>query len=267
MWKRIQSLLAKKTVDQRLRLYILLTDLFSVYIFFRIFVYEIDFGKYFNSFGEIFSWRLNEFLRERGLMVLLFAILMWQIIATRFEVKNYLVIARSLFGVKKPTEWSNIEDRKTLTLRILGAWCLYLLLAGCIANIPIFSILYAFIFLQNIWGYITIRKNIRKYFSDPYFLPLGEANEGFIMRRRLVAQSYLDKPHVSKEAGMVAIFFVVFLSAISGHFLQKEIPTIVPYLLVVVALIGNELIVIKWRRVRAAGFEEIDNEERIRFGG
>jgi hypothetical protein len=268
MWKRIQSWIAKKTVDQRLQLYIVVVDLFSIGIFISIALHEIAFGKYFGTIAEIFSWRLIEFFHDRGLMVLLFVILMWQLVATRIEVKNYLVIARSLFGVRKPTEWENVEDRKTLTFRIVGAWCLYLLLAWCIAHIAVFSIIYGFIFLQNIWGYITMGKNIRKYFSDPHFLPRGEINEGLIMRRRVVAEQYLfGKPHVLKESGMAAVCFVAFLSALSGHFLRNEMPDMVPYLLMVTALIGNELIVIKWRRERAIGFEEIDREERQRFGG
>jgi hypothetical protein len=252
------------TVEQWLRLLLAIMDLFSLGLFISIAVGQIQFHKYFGQATELLVWsNWASFFRERGLMTLLFVVLMLQLIATRIEVRKYFLIATRLFGTRRPIAWEKVDDHQTITMRIISVWILYLLLAWFIDDILIFSLLYSLVFVHNMWGYVSIRKNIRRYFADPGYLPANEPNEEFIMRRRGVAEHYLFKvPHLFKEGLVAALLFAAFLFAVSTRFSLYKTPDAVPYIIVLFTLIGNEILMIKWRVERAKMLAPIDKDEQ-----
>lgn len=252
------------TVEQRLRLLLAIMDLFSLGLIISIAVGQIQFHKYFRQTTDLLIWsNLASLVRERGLMTLLFVVLMAQLIATRIEVRKYFLIAKRLFGARRPIEWEKVDDHRSITLRIIGVWLLYLLLAWFIDDILMFSLLYSLVFVHNIWGYVSIRKNISRYFAAPNYLPTDEPNGEFIMRRRVAAEHYLFKlPHLLKESLVAALLFTAFLFALSTRLSHYEAPDAVPYVIVLLTLIGNEILMIKWRLDRAKMLGPIDKDEQ-----
>jgi hypothetical protein len=106
-----------------------------------------------------------------------------------------------------------------------------------------------------------------KYLADPMLMPdRNDEHREFILRRRRVAEQYLNHPHLWKEAGVVVGCVIAFICTIVGEWRGSSVWIGMGYAALIVTLVGNEALVASWRVVRRRLLAGIDEDEHLTCG-
>ena len=270
MFGRSWSLLPK-AVEKRLRSFFRITDaIVATGVFVHLARNKVELQNYFSKLGDTLSagtWSL--LLREKAGVVILSVVVIYLLIMFRFGSRKSFEHAAGLFSRSRmPQEWTSVHGYRSIAWMVGGFYVLILGLVLSVERISVFCLLLAALFANSLRSHLLRRRNLRKYFVDPRFLPGdNDDHKPFIMRRRLVVEHDLfGNGRVIKETLVITACIITSITAFAIEFAGYGFLHWFPYFLIMWTLVLNETITSQWRgeRDRALGEINADQEKADR---
>ncbi|MEL7116635.1 MAG: hypothetical protein AAGP08_13810 [Pseudomonadota bacterium] len=205
-------------------------------------------------------------------------VLLWALVYRWFRnyrnaVGNELSILESVYTPdRSPHDWDSVWGRITVPILSVGFSIGFLAMAWFSDSILIFCFFMFALYAQDLIGNSILKRNLRRYFADPRFDPNpADPSVEFVRGRRAVAIEYwIDRPQVERVAVMLLATNLIIVFAATNFFdlLGGDVADIQSWefhlaaVLIAVVIIGNEFIMIAWRRVRDRALRAIENEQR-----
>lgn len=169
---------------------------------------------------------------------------------SRLSVTQELEIVKSLFPQGLIPNELQLKDRLTITLQVLLFMGLYIILAYFAQNIQIVSLSMFIIACIDFNTRRQINEKMRQYLSDDKYAPSHADRRVYeeIQRKRIVTNWFLfELPHLLKEALRATGCAIAFCIAIYGYFNNIEWLNYFSYIILIVTLILNEIVTLRWR--------------------
>jgi hypothetical protein len=262
-----------KTAEGRLKLYHRACGLVTVGALFAIFQYRFGWSDYFQTgVTNVDNW--TRFLGDHGAATLLLLVIMGVYRQSRVCVKTEMSIFPKLFPLSPvPKNWEQLTGSGHIGAMILFYMVFYLGMAFFTNDVRIVSAGFATIYTISYFNQWLTRKNIEKLFTDPLLQPSkSDVHRDFILDRRKVAWDYLfGKPHLWKESAVIAGNVLSFIVALIGNMQSSNAMIAAAYVILIITLVGNEIVVWRWRVVRQRLLAAIDENQYVadlqRLGG
>lgn len=187
---------------------------------------------------------------------------------SRLSVKQEMEIGETLFPPGKLPDNLQLGDRVTITVRVCSFLALYIGLAWVADCILVASLILFIIACNDLFTRARIAQEMREDFKKDEFA----TSDPLILDRRNKATTYLERPHVAKEALRAAGCAVTFGIASQAYFAQYHELTMWSYVsdvidcalhghmhgaqslfaygILIATLVLNEVVTVHWRRSR-----------------
>ncbi len=189
---------------------------------------------------------------HEGLPLLLIALFGLIYFFSRHSAKKELAIGKTLFPPGRLPNDLQLNDRIMIAAQVFGFLGLYMALAYFADYITVVSFCMFAIACIDFNTRRQINRRMRRYFSDPRYAPLPNEREfKAIQDRRDVAAWFLFRlPHLWKEAGRVVGCGIAFGISIWGYVEGGQWQYNLAYTVLIVTLVINEIITLRWRSER-----------------
>ncbi len=191
------------------------------------------------------------------------ALFIYLFLAVSWDSKLSLDIGRAVFAeTARPRNWRLVEGRFAFSWVVFSNIALFALMAWYVDNVALFGLASAMFYLNACVYMVLLRRNTKRYFSDKRYIPDAlTPHLAFILRRRVIVEQYLTKPHLKKEALMVTACLAASLLAFFGGSFNDYLSRLGPYVIIALAMLFNEITMLIWRRHRNSQLSAIDDEE------
>ena len=160
-----------------------------------------------------------------------------------------------------PVEWTGKRDPLLITLSVVGYFSLYLALASFAYDVRFVSFLMLAIASIDYNTRRLVGIRFKAFFKDAKFDPIEtDADGAKVARSRAAVKRHLfENPHERKELWRIVGCAISFGVAITGYVLHLEWVKSVSYIALLFTLVVNELLTLKWRRIRDRELRSIVN--------
>ncbi len=258
-------------VGEDLRYYTRLSDLIvSAGLFSMIFSFKLDVTEYFggSSLTEIadasFFSNLGNFLSSQWLLVIFAVFVFAWYLLYKIAVKNETEILVRLYSQFNPPQgWEDLIGQKWVPLLSVGITVAFLGMAWFIDDVTKFCLIMLLLNLMDVRGNNLMRQNLTRHFEDEKYIPHPEdLHKPFIMRRREVARDYwIWKPQIERITIMIFFTLLAFTLASSEDVFGFDSWDWLPYLVIILTIIGNEYVMGKWRTERDNALDLIEEDQ------
>ena len=232
-------------------------------LFFVILKFKLEFDTHFHAAWDLLSldnW--GTFAQVNGILLPTALVLFADFIIIRNAAKrelDHVVTAFSSFT--SPQIFANVIGYRVIPLAVAMFYVLFL---GFVVVIDQPVVLSASLIAWNAMDLLVAlisRRNLLRYVTDPRFEPpTSDPLRLWILQRRDVARDYfLHWFYVPRILVLAAGNALALLLAMGW---PTETPKWTPYVIIIGVLIGNELIMGKWRRRRERRLASIRRAER-----
>jgi hypothetical protein len=206
---------------------------------------------------------LGFLLEDWYLKVVFLAVFVWMF-RYRRAVESELPIMADLFSrIMPPDEWEAVVGRQSIALLSLGITGAFLAMAFFVDNLPLLAMIFLLLNLFDLHGNRLIRMNLYKFLRARRYKPkAGHPETPFVIARRKVAARYwLERPQIERIMIMALAALFAFMLRFSDEIVGISVPAVVPYAVLVAAVVGNEITMHAWRADRDAALLRIRDEE------
>jgi hypothetical protein len=254
------------TTERYLKALDYLASYVGVSAFTSVFVAKVQISTAFN--GGIFRWEnWVTFVENTALPCFLIVLFGSIYFLGRHSVRLELAIGNKLFPPDRiPTDWGTSKVRVVALFSVVMHLLLFLSLTWFADNIKIASAI-MFVTACNDWRTrYLIEGGISRYLSDEKYAPKpGEKDYAAILERREVARDFLfSKPHLRKETLRAAGCGLALAIALYGYATETDQFDYIAYLVLIVTLISNEFITVRWRVRMFLDMKAIDDRAKGR---
>jgi len=188
-------------------------------------------------------------------------------------VRNEMdVLVRFYSKFNPPENWQSILGSRWVPFLAIGITLGFIALAYFVDRLDLYCIVMLILNVLDIRGNSMLRLNLTRHFADPDYHPLeGDFYRPFINRRREVAAEYwIYRPQVERIGIMMIATMIAFMLVSPQGVFGFTVTKWLPYSIIVLVIVGNELTMARWRIVRDKALHaiEVDEEEaeRVRDG-
>ncbi len=259
-------------VESNLRLSLSVSNfIVSAGLFSMILNEKLETSQYFGKYErvEFLNWVIT---RDFWHQIVLFLIDKWLLLAVSFFIFIWFLLYRraarnetdilvALYSrINPPPDWERTIGRKWVPVLSIGITCAFLVMAWFVDKIEILCIVMLFLNVMDTTGNNLVRRNLVQHFRNPDFVPPDSDDEKqFIMQRRKIAEDYwVWKPQIERIGLMMIGVFIAFLLATSDRVFGLRVWEELPYAVLILIIVANEITMGRWRIERDTRLEEVD---------
>ena len=180
----------------------------------------------------------------------------------RTHTSNEMDILDGLYPEgQAPANWDKVTNKRFIHVLAVGIVVVFMLLAALLKQPPLFALIMLVLSCQDIFANEILRDNLRRIFSEfRCDLPEDDPRCALHAGRQVAARHYwLDRPQLLRIALMMsATVLVLALTQLPASFpaqsmnigLTDDRMKVIAALLLAGIIIGNELVMRAWRKVR-----------------
>ena len=162
---------------------------------------------------------------------------------------------------QSPANWDKVTNKRFIHVLAVGIVTVFMLLAALLHHPTLFALIMVALSCQDIFGNEILRDNLRRIFAEfRCDLPEDDPRCALHAGRQVAARHYwLDRPQLLRIAVMMsATVLVLALTQLPASFpaqlaeigLTGDRTRIIATLALAAIILGNELVMRNWRRVR-----------------
>ena len=221
----------------------------------------VDLSDIAGSFWRVLETFLPFLQREWPGIILALALYFW-FWSYRTHTNTEMDILDGLYPEgQSPANWDKVTNKRFIAVLAVGIVVVFMLLAALLKHPTLFALIMVALSCQDIFGNEILRDNLRRIFAEfRCDLPEDDPRCALHAGRQAAARRYwLDPPQLLRIALMMfSTVLVLALTQLSASFpaqlagigLTVERTTIIATLALAAIIVGNELVMRGWRKVR-----------------
>jgi hypothetical protein len=224
---------------------------------------------------EFWETLVHAFLKNFTQCILAAAILLW-FNTYRTSALKEIRILRSLFNdYKIPTNWYELHAPRWIKVVPYLFFAVFFAMAFFVDEPRVVGALMIFLFVLDMSGNKLVQRNLNRYLRDPNYEPEGPFRQTIGERRKAAEHYWLELPQIER----ILLWSLITLCAWQISFLNKisigsrtidlgytvggaSVAEHISYGLLTIVILGNELVMRRWRAERSREIARANRKER-----